>query len=194
MAFPLTPNSVRVSNYQKPVVVTITGPSYEILFKWQNEVMRELRNNRGLADITSDYTKNKPEVKLAIDENKAKDLGLSNQSIGKSIETLYSGKNVTTLNEAGKEYPIILQADIKDRRNTETLSKIFVRSETTGKLISLANVVSFEERGSPKLLTRYQRSKSVTITARLVDGYTLNEALKFIAQTIEDKAQTAGIF
>ena len=68
--------------------------------------------------------KNKPEVKLVIDENKAKDLGLTNQSIGKSIETLYSGKNVTTLNEAGKEYPIILQADIKDRRNTETLSKI----------------------------------------------------------------------
>ena len=87
--------------------------------------MKELRKNRGLADITSDYTKNKPEVKLVIDENKAKDLGLSNQSIGKSIETLFSGKSVTTLNESGKEYPIILQADIKDRRNTESLSKIF---------------------------------------------------------------------
>ena len=73
----------------------------------------------------------------------------------------------------GKEYPIILQADIKDRRNTESLSKIFVRSETTGKLISLANVVSFEERGSPKILTRYQRSKSVTLTATFSGGYTL---------------------
>ena len=41
------------------------------------KVMEELRNNRGLADITSDYTKNKPEVQLVIDENKAKDLGLS---------------------------------------------------------------------------------------------------------------------
>ena len=121
MAFPLTPNSVRVSNYQKPVVVTMTGPSYETLYEWQNKVMGELRNNRGLADITSDYTKNKPEVKLVIDENKAKDLGLSNQSIGKSIETLYSGKSVTTLNESGKEYPIILQADINDRRNTECI-------------------------------------------------------------------------
>ena len=104
------------------------------------------------------------------------------------------GKSVTTLNESGKEYPIILQADIKDRRNTETLSKIFVRSETTGKLISLANVVSFEERGSPKILTRYQRSKSVTLTARLVGGYTLNEALNFIEKTIDEQAPTAGIF
>ncbi len=193
-AFPLTPNSVRVSNYQKPVVVTMTGPSYETLYKWQNSVMKELRKNRGLADITSDYNKNKPEVQLVIDENKAKDLGLSVESIGKSIETLFSGKSVTTLNEAGKEYPIILQADLKDRRKTESLSKVFVRSETTGKLISLANVVSFQERGSAKILTRYQRSKSVTLTARLVGGYTLNESLNFIEKTIDDKAPTAGIF
>ena len=194
MAFPLTPNSVRVSNYQKPVVVTITGPSYEKLYKWQNLVMEDLRKNKNLADITSDYTKNKPEVELIIDEKKAKDLGLSIQSIGKSVETLFSGKTVTKLNESGKEYPIILQADLKDRRRTESLSKIFVRSETTGKLISLANVVRFEEKGSAKLLSRYQRSKSITLTARLVGGYTLNEALDFIEKTIDDKAPSAGIY
>ncbi len=194
MAFPLTPNSVRVSNYQKPVVVTITGPSYEKLYEWQNLVMEEMRNNKGLADITSDYSKNKPEIELIIDEKKAKDLGLSIEAIGKSIETLFSGKTVTKLNDAGKEYPIILQAKLKDRRKTESLSKIFVRSETTGKLISLVNVVRFEEKGSAKLLTRYQRSKSVTLTARLVGGYTLNEALNFIEKTIDDKASSAGIY
>ena len=194
MAFPLTPNSVRVSNYQKPVVVTITGPSYEKLYQWQNLVMEEMRKNRGLADVTSDYSKNKPEIELIIDEKKTKDLGLSIQGIGKTVETLFSGKTVTKLNESGREYPIILQANLKDRRKTESLSKIFVRSETTGKLISLANVVRFEERGSAKLLTRYQRSKSVTLTARLVGGYTLNEALNFIEKTIDDKASLAGIY
>jgi len=83
---------------------------------------------------------------------------------------------------------------LKDRRRTESLSKIFVRSETTGKLISLANVVRFEEKGSAKLLSRYQRSKSITLTARLVGGYTLNEALNFIEKTIDDKAPSAGIY
>ena len=93
MAFPLTPNSVRVE-LSKPVVVTMTGP-YD-LYKWQNSVMKELRKNKGLADITSDYSKNKPEVQLIIDENKAKDLGLSIQAIGKSIETLFSGARDNT--------------------------------------------------------------------------------------------------
>ena len=91
--------------------------------------MSELRKNKNLADITSDYSRNKPEVQLIIDENKAKDLGLSTQSIGKSVETLFSGKTVTTLNDSGKEYPIILQANLKDRRKTEkkVLKKLLER-------------------------------------------------------------------
>ncbi len=194
MAFPLTPNSVRVSNYQKPVVVTLTGPSYEKLYKWQNLVMSDLRKNVNLADITSDFTKNKPEVELVINEKKAKDLGLSIESIGRSIETFFSGKRVTTLNDSGKEYPIILQADLNNRRKTESLSKIFVRSETTGKLISLVNVVSFKEKGSAKILSRYQRSKSVTLTARLQNDYTLSDALDFIEKTINQKAPEAGVY
>ena len=60
--------------------------------------------------------RNKPEVKLVINKNKAKDLGVSTRSIGKTLETLYGGKRVTTFNKLGKEYPIILQQYLVDRR------------------------------------------------------------------------------
>ena len=77
--------------------------------------------------------------------NKAKDLGISAQSIGQTLETLYGGKTVTKFNKLGKEYPIILQQYSDDRKDQESLSKIFVRSENSGKLISLANLVDFKE-------------------------------------------------
>ena len=48
------------------------------------------------------------------------------------METLYGGKRVTTFNKLGKEYPIILQQYLSDRRNKEGLAKIFVRSDNTG--------------------------------------------------------------
>ena len=51
-----------------------------------------LYKNKNLSRIGSDYTRNKPEVKLTINKNKAKDLGISIQSIGQSLETLYGGK------------------------------------------------------------------------------------------------------
>ena len=84
-----------MANTPKKILVTNDYENYRIdrfliqfLSLPKNLIHKELRKNRGLADITSDYSKNKPEVQLAIDENKAKDLGLSIQAIGKSIETL----------------------------------------------------------------------------------------------------------
>ena len=65
----------------------------------------------------------KPEVKLVINKNKAKDLGISTRSIGQTLETLYGGKKVTTFNKLGKEYPIILQQYLVDRKDKDSLSK-----------------------------------------------------------------------
>ena len=69
---------------------------------------------------------------------------------------------------------------MKIEKRSESLSKIFVRSDTTGKLISLANLVEFKEVGSAKILARYDRQRAVTISARLVGDYTLSEALTFL--------------
>ena len=193
LAFPISPQSIRVSSYNKPVQMVVMGKSYEELEKWQKLIIKELIKNKNLAAIESDYSRNKPEIKLIINRKKAQDLGVSIESIGKTVETLFSGKTVTKFNQLGKEYPIILQADIKNRKKSETLSKIFVRSDTTGKLISLANLVEFEEVGSAKILSRYNRQRAITLSARLVGDYTLVEALEYLEKTINEKIPQARI-
>ncbi len=132
LAFPISPQSIRVSNYNKPVQST--------------------------------------------------------KSIGETLETLYGGKKVTTFNKLGKEYPIIVQQYLSDRRNKEGVSKIFVRSETSGRLISLANLVGFKEEGSAKELSRYNRQRAVTISANISEDYTLTEAIKFFESIMKDLA------
>ena len=193
LAFPISPQSIRVSSYNKPVQMVLLGNSYEQLEIWQNLIMLNLRKNRNLAAVESDFSRNKPEIKLIINRKKAQDLGVSIQSIGSTVSTLFSGKTVTKFNRLGKEYPIILQADIENRKKTESLSKIFVRSDTTGKLISLANLVEFKEVGSAKILTRYDRQRAVTISARLIGDYTLAEALNFLEKTVKKNAPDARI-
>ena len=193
LAFPISPQSIRVSQFNKPIQLVLLGKNYEELELWQKVIMVELRKNRNLAAVESDYSKNKPEIKLIINRKKAQDLGVSIQSIGTTVSTLFSGKTVTKFNQLGKEYPIILQADIENRKKSESLSKIFVRSDTTGKLISLANLVEFEEVGSAKILARYDRQRAVTISARLIGDYTLSEALSFIETTVSKNAPEARI-
>ena len=188
IAFPISPQSIRVSNYNKPVQMVILGSTYEELQKVQNEVIAKLRRNKNLSRIESDYSKNKPEVKLIINKNKAKDLGISTEQIGKTLEILYGGKTVTTFNKLGREYPIILQQYLDDRRNKESLAKIFVRSENNSKLISLANLVDFKEEGSAKVLSRYNRQNAVTISANINENYSLAEAIKFLEKTMQEVA------
>mgnify|MGYP001218363628 FL=1 len=188
VAFPISPQSIRVSSYNKPVQMVIYGSNYEELEKIQSQVIRTLRKNGNLSRIESDYSRNKPEVKLLINKNKAKDLGVSTEKIGRTLETLYGGKRVTTFNKLGKEYPIILQQYLADRRNKEGISKIFVRSDTTGKLISLVNLVDFKEVGAAKELSRYNRQPAVTISANISENYSLSDAIKYLENTMEEVA------
>ena len=188
VAFPISPQSIRVSSYNKPVQMVIYGSTYEELERIQKQVIRSLRKNRNLSRLESDYSRDKPEVKIVINKNKAKDLGVSSEAIGRTLETLYGGKRVTTFNKLGKEYPIILQQYLSDRRSKEGLSKIFVRSDTTGKLISLVNLVDFKEEGTAKELARYNRQRAVTISANISENYTLPEAIKYLENTMAEVA------
>jgi len=188
LAFPISPQSIRVSNYNKPVQMVVLGSTYEELEKIQNIIIKKLRQNRSLFQIESDYSKNKPEIKLIINKNKAKDLGISTQSIGKTLETLYGGKVVTKFNKLGKEYPIILQQYLSNRKDKESLNKIYVRSEKTGKLVSLANLVDFKEQGAAKILSRYNRQRAITISSNIGENYTLAEAIKYLEQIVEEVA------
>ncbi len=188
VAFPISPQSIRISSYNKPVQMVVYGRTYEELEQIQTNVIKKLRSNKNLSRIESDYNRNKPEVKLVINKNKAKDLGVSIKSIGRTLETLYGGKKITTFNRLGKEYPIIVQQYLSDRRNKDGISKIFVRSETSGKLISLSNLVEFKEEGSAKELARYNRQRAVTISANISEGYTLSEAILFFENVMSEIA------
>ena len=188
LAFPISPQGIRVSNYNKPVQMVILGSTYEELEGIQKEVINKLRRNRGLSRIESDYNRNKPEVKLVINKNKAKDLGISTRSIGQTLETLYGGKRVTTFNKLGKEYPIILQQYLFDRKDKDSLSKLFVRSSITEELISLSNLVDLKEEGSAKVLARYDRQRAVTISANVNPNYSLFEAIEYLENIMAEVA------
>ena len=84
-----------------------------------------LRKNRNLSRIESDYTKNKPEVKLITNKNRAKDLGVSTETIlGEPLETFYGGKRVTSFNRMKEENILLFYNNIlADRRNKDGIIK-----------------------------------------------------------------------
>ena len=68
--------------------MVIYGNSYDELEDIQNRVIGKIRSNKNLSRIESDYNRNKPEVKLVINKNKAKDLGISTKNIIEILKKL----------------------------------------------------------------------------------------------------------
>ena len=182
LAFSVMPQGIRTGGVESPVQFVILGNTYEQLIKWKKIIKREARKNPGLSSIQDDFDLNKPQLNVQINQKKAADLGVSTEDIGRTIETIFGSKTVTKFTQDGKEYSIILQGDIKDRQEPGSISKIFVRSKNNGKLISVSNLVEYSEEGQSPFLARYNRQKAVTISARLVGDYSLDEALKFLVE------------
>ena len=193
LAFPVMPQGIRTGGVESPVQFVILGNTYEQLIEWKNIIKKEARRNPGLTSIQDDFDLNKPQLNVQIDQKKAADLGVSSEDIGRTIETIFGSKSVTRFTQDGKEYSIILQGDIKDRQEPDSISKVFVRSKNNNKLVSISNLVSYNEEGQSPFLARYNRQKAVTISARLVGNYSLDEALSFLNKVVEENTPQAKI-
>jgi hydrophobe/amphiphile efflux-1 (HAE1) family protein len=193
LAFPVMPQGIRTGGIESPVQFVILGNTYDQLVEWKELIKSKARKNPGLTSIQDDFDLNKPQLNVQIDQKKAADLGVSTEDIGKTIETIFGSKSVTQFTQDGKEYSIILQGDIKDRREPDSISKVFVRSKNNNKLVSISNLVSYNEEGQSPFLARYNRQKAVTISARLVGDYSLDEALKFLLSVVKENIPEAKI-
>ncbi|MEK9959148.1 MAG: efflux RND transporter permease subunit [Pelagibacteraceae bacterium] len=187
IAFPVMPQSIRSGGVEKPVQFVLLGNTYDKLDEWKKIVIAEARKNPNLVSIEDDYNLNKPELKVEINNQKAADLGISIQSIGNAIQTMFGSKQVTKYTKDGKEYSLVLQSNLQNRREPSNLNKIYVRSSVTGKLIPLSNLVKISESATAPFLSRYNRQRAVTITARIVGNYTLDDALTFLQKVVKEK-------
>ena len=193
LAFPVMPQGIRTGGIESPVQFVILGNTYDQLIDWKEKIKKEARKNPGLTSIQDDFDLSKPQLNVQIDQKKAADLGVSTEDIGRTIETIFGSKSITRFTQDGKEYSIILQGDIKDRQEPNSISKVFVRSKNNNKLVSVSNLVSYNEEGQSPFLARYNRQKAVTISARLVGDYSLDEALNFLVNVVKNNTPDAKI-
>ncbi|MDF1741542.1 MAG: efflux RND transporter permease subunit [Verrucomicrobiales bacterium] len=170
---------------QKPVQFVLGGPEYEELAVWRDAMLAEIRKNPKLIGVDYDYKETKPQLRVNINQNRAGDLGVSIQNIGRALESLLGSRTVTTFVERGEEYDVIVESDYDRKRTPADLTNIYVRSEVTDELVPLSNLVTLEEVADSGVLNRYNRIRAITIEASLAEGYSLSEALAYVDEAAE---------
>ncbi len=178
----------------QPVQIVLGGSNYEELARWRDIVIAGAAANPGLSRLDSDLRETQPQVLVRVDTDRAASLGVSARSIGSTLQSLMSERQVTTYVVDGEEYDVVLMAEPKQRATYADLSNIFVRSERGQDLIPLSNLTKLEDMAGPSQLNRHNRMRAVTISANLVNGYTLGEALTWLEDLIhKDLPATAQI-
>ena len=185
-AFAMAPGAWSLGQSNRPLRIVLGGTSYEELAEWRDIVMEEARKNPGLSNLQSDYRERKPKIDVSIDRDRAADLGVSLANVGRTLETILGSRVVTTFIDRGEEYRVILQGADERRQTPSDLRNIYVRSERTGQLIPLANLVELTETAGPVDLRRFDRMRSITISGSLNPGYSLGAALTDLERIIDE--------
>ena len=169
----------------RPVEMVIGGPDYGQLQQWRDELLVALEEVPELVNPDSDYQERKPQMNIAVDRDRSGALGVPLLAIGRTLETMLGSREVTTYIDRGREYNVILMGKEEDRSSPDDLTNLYVRSDLTGELVPLANLVQITETAGPSELNRHDRMRSITIEAGLAEGVSLGQGIAAMRRAAE---------
>ena len=169
----------------QPFQMVLGGPDYAELAQWRDIMLAKMADNPGFVGPDSDYKETRPQMRVVVDKARAADLGVSATAIGTALETMMGGRRVTTFVDNGEEYDVMLQAGREGRASTADLGALQVRARD-GSLVPLSNLVTLREIAEPGTYNRFNRLRSITLSARLAPGYPLGDAVAWAQQAADE--------
>ncbi|MDH3320203.1 MAG: efflux RND transporter permease subunit, partial [Betaproteobacteria bacterium] len=179
LAFPVNPPSLGQSFRNPPVQFVVQANSYQELDQITQKLLAKARESKAIANPDTDLRLNKPQLAVDIDREKAAAIGVDVETIGRTLETLLGGRQVTRFKREGKQYDVVVQLEAKDRNTPTDLTSIYVRAKD-GRLVQLSNLVQVRETVAAKELNHFNRLRAAIISANVAPGYSLGEALEFM--------------
>ncbi|KYP14978.1 efflux RND transporter permease subunit, partial [Flavihumibacter sp. CACIAM 22H1] len=160
----------------QPIQFVIQNVNFEKIREVLPKFLEEANRSAVLQSVDADLKFNKPELRLNVDRLKASQLGISVEDVSSTLQLALSNRRLGYFTKDGKQYQVIGQLSRNDRDEPTDLKTVYVRS-ATGQIISLDNIVSFEEETTPPTIYHFNRYKSATISAGLAPGKTIGDGI-----------------
>ncbi|MBK8129772.1 MAG: efflux RND transporter permease subunit [bacterium] len=174
LAFVINPPSLGQFS-SSPIEYVLQAESYEELSQAMNVMVAQANKLGYLYNVNTDLKLDKPELSIAIDRERAAELGVSTSEIGSTLQALLGGRVISDFKRGSKQYDVIMQVQAAERATPDVIEGIYVRGQNG--LVQLANLVAVSETAGPKELNHYNRLRSATLTANLIPFVSLGQAL-----------------
>jgi multidrug efflux pump len=161
IAIPITPKAVDLGINQ-PFELVLTHPDLDQLAEFSTAFLNRLRQEGFLENARSSVELTKPELRLAIDRDRAADLGVSVADISRTLQILFGGAELAEIKRGGRQFDVIAKLDREDRLVPSDLDSIYLPAND-GSLVQLRNVVDTTTGTGPNRIERFNRQRSTTI-------------------------------
>lgn len=164
-----------------------TGGSLEALGAIADQIVAKANQRPELAMVRNSLNMKIPQYKVNLDREKAKALGVSIDDAFKTMQATFGAYYVNDFNLFGRTYQVNVQSEADFREKPEDLKNVFVKS-STGKLIPLSSLVSYERSVGGDVIERFNVFAAAKIEGEPKPGYTSGDALKAIEEVVKEVA------
>tara|TARA_B100000953_G_scaffold186515_1_gene153538 strand:- start:508 stop:3609 length:3102 start_codon:yes stop_codon:yes gene_type:complete len=126
-------------------------------------IKQKIKNIPGLVDLTDDFDRSRPELKVIIDRDKASRLGLRARDIANTVRTAFNGKKVSVFRDGTEEYDIWVQLDQSFRSNQSDLSSLFIYTPS-GEPVRLSEIARVDSGPSYGSIRHVDTVRTITIS------------------------------
>ena len=135
------------------------------------------RQRPELGTLFTSFEPNYPQVKVDLDREKARTLGVPVNEVFQTLSAAMGGAFVNDFNRFGRLYRVYVQAESIDRLKAADIGRIYVRSRTTNSMVPLSTLVTVNDIAGTELTTRFNLLRSVELQGSPARGYTSGQAL-----------------
>ena len=169
-------NNPPAFGFGAPVQYVVQHPDFGLLVKAMDTMITRARQIPGLVNVQPDLKVNKPELTVTFDRDRAEDLGVPVRDAAATLQTMLGGRRVSTFTRDNKLYDVIVRLESQERATPSDVSGLYVRGKD-GQLVQLSAVTQVTEGVGPQRLIHFNRVRSFTVSAYLLPGFTLGEAV-----------------
>ncbi len=151
------------------IQMSLQGPDLEQLSQYAAHITERFKGAPGAVDVDNTFVVGKPQLRVAIERDRAADLGVQVADVAETLQLFVGGLKASSYAEHGEEYDVRVRADARFRATPESLALMTVPSSRLGS-VPLSSVISTKADTGPAEIHRLGRRREITVTANSAPG------------------------
>ncbi|GIQ74546.1 efflux RND transporter permease subunit [Bradyrhizobium sp. RD5-C2] len=168
-----------------PVQFRVIGPDANKVRDIAYQVREVMRQNKNVKDVQLDWNEQSPYLKLAVDQDRARALGLTPQDVSQALAMLISGAPVTTIRDGIEKVGVVARAVPSERFDLGRVGDLTITTRN-GVAVPLQQIAKIEYAHEEPILWRRNRDMAITVRSDVVDGVQAPDVTNQIAPKLKD--------